>query len=292
MTDEDQTVTPSHHARPAREAGGERVLPKAPGRRVLHGDLTELVAHPWGEAGLWVVLLAAAFVDVATFHQVLLLVMTNATTGLVWGVVIGFVAVALALAHHFGGRVKLSLNPGVATTSTLGAGPIAWTCFGIWSALGLIAFLVRLLFDDPGQGGGSTFVVDGQVVDVGAGDELLTRALSALLFLALYVATGALSALAGYTRQTAARRWGRVKRRRHRAERRHAVAKADLVYAQQLLAAIEEERKRRDADLASALQRCEAATSGLKQEVRLKLGRAPHLRGDAPPWNRPRTDPT
>jgi len=260
---------------------------------VIHGDLSQLIAHPLGEAGLWVVLLAAAFVDIATFHQVLLLVMTNATTGTVWGVAIGFVAVALALAHYVGGRAKLSLTPSSATTSTLGAGPIAWICFGIWSAMGLISFLVRLLIDDGGQGGGTTFVVDGEVVDVGAGDQALTRLLSALMFLVLYLATSALSALAGYTRQTAARRWGSVKRRRRRAERRHATAQADLMYAQQLLDAIEQERKRRDADLTSAMQRCNAAASGLKQEVRLKLERSPSgRRATDPSLEQPGTDRT
>ena len=268
-------MTQPRHARPEPAPGDERTLPKASGRRVIHGDLSQLIAHPLGEAGLWAVLIAAAFVDVATFHQVLLLVMRNATTGMVWIVVVGFVAVALALAHYVGGRAKLSLTPGSATSTTLGAGTIAWICFGIWSALGLIAFGVRLFIDDGGQGGSSTFVVNGEEVNVGGGDQLLTRVLSALLFLALYLATGALSGVAGYTRQTAARRWGRVEKRRRRAENRYATAAADLVYAQQLLEAIQEERRRRDSDLDSAMQRCDAAASGLKQEVRLKLGRQP-----------------
>lgn len=282
---------PRHAQRdPEPAPGDERKLPKTRGRRVIHGDLSQLMAHPLGEAGVWVVLLAAAFVDIATFHQVLLLVMTNATTGTVWGVAIGFVAVALALAHYVGGRFKLSLAPGSATSITLGARSIALICFGIWSALGLISFLIRLLVNDGGQGGGTTFVVDGQPVDVGGGDEFVTRLLSALMFLALYVATGALSALAGWTRQTAARRWGRVRRREGWAERRYAVARADLVYAEQLLDAIEQERARRDTDLDSAMARCDAAASGLKQEIRLKLAKTSGDRAGNHRPERPGTD--
>lgn len=281
---------PRHAAKPEPDPGDDLKLPRKSGRRVIHGDLSQLIAHPLSEAGLWLVLLAAAFVDVATFHQVLLLVMTNATTGIVWGVVIGFVAVALALAHYVGGRARLSLTPSRATVSTLGAGLIAWICFGIWSTLGLIAFLVRLLIDDASQGGGSTFVIDGQAVDVGAADHAKTRILSALLFLVLYLATGALSALTGYTRQIAARRWGRVDRRRRRAARRAASAHSDLVLAEQLLDAIAAEKQRRTAYRASALQRCDATAAGLKHEVRLKLGATPRDRAAEALPERPRTD--
>ena len=219
-------MTQPRHAKfdPEPDPGDERTLPKKRGRRIIHGDLSELIAHPLATTGVWLVLLAAAFVDIATFQQVLLLVMTNATPGTAAGVSVGFVAVSLALAHYVGGRAKLHLTPSSATTSTIAAEQIAKICFGIWFSLGFVSFLVRLLINDAGQGGGSTIVVDGEDV-ASERDLLLTRVLSALMFLMLYLPTGALSALVGYTRHTAARRSGRIEKRlRRRAETRYSIA--------------------------------------------------------------------
>ena len=235
--------------------------------------------HPLAEVVVWVVLLAAAFVDIATFHQVLLLVMTNATTGTVWGVAIGFVAVALALAHYVGGRAKLSLTPGTATTTTIGAGFIAWICFGIWSALGLISCLIRFLIND---GGGRRH----HVCRRRPGGRRRRRRRVRHEDVERPHVPGAVRS------DRRALRPGRLDppdrgpplgpRRRDAgvvAEHRHATAQADSAYAQQLLGAIEQERNRRDTDLTSAMRWCDAAASGLKQEIRLKL-------------RRPRTDQT
>src|SRR5262249_26828705 len=95
------------HSRVPREAapvdpGPTRLLPLVPpGLRVIHGNLSQVLGRSWGQALAWVVLLAAAGVDIATFYQVLVLVM-NVPAPVVWGAVVGFTAVALALAHQAG----------------------------------------------------------------------------------------------------------------------------------------------------------------------------------------------
>lgn len=289
-------MTAPRHAKfePEPEPGDERTLPKRSGLRVIYGDLSELIAHPLGTAGIWLVLVAAALVDTATFQQVLLLVMTSLSRGEAILFSLGFVAVSLALAHYVGGHAKLSLTPSAARTSTIAAGPIAKICFGIWCMLGLTSFLVRLL-KDVGQGGGSRIVLNGEAI--GGGDQLTSRVLSALLFLTLFAATGALSALVGYTRHTAARRSGRIKRLRRRAERRHGVVRSDLEYARQLLDTIASRRALLDDDLKSALRLCDADATGLKHEVRLRLGPPPeattddHQRPHQPPQQRVRPTP-
>ena len=75
------------------------------------------------------------------------------------------------------------------------------------------------------------------------------------MFLVLFAATGALSALAGYGRQTAARRWGAWAAGVGRNGPHHRPA--DLEYAEQLLRAIEEERS---AATPTSRRRCSGAT--------------------------------
>lgn len=199
-----------------------------PGRRIILGDPSQVLGRSWGQLVAWLVLVAGAGVDVATFYQVLILVM-NAPEEVVWGAVIGFTAIALALAHRVGTLAGDAANP----RNMVGAKVTAWVCFAIWLTLGITGFLVRLLIQGADAGGGSMFMVDGQPVDVRS--ETTSQYLSALLFLVLYLATGMVSGLAGYIRPNpAARLWKRALRKRTRASRRYADSQSRLATARKL----------------------------------------------------------
>src|SRR6476619_4059373 len=77
------------------------------GRGTVHGDLSQMAA-PTRMSGLlyYAVLLVAAGIDIATFYQVLALVMRNVPDEVVWLGVVGFTVTALSLAHTIGVRVR------------------------------------------------------------------------------------------------------------------------------------------------------------------------------------------
>ena len=123
--------------------------------------------------------------DVAAFHQVVSLVLRDQGDALVWLMVVGLTAIALTLAH-FAGRLARDV--------TAGHGTATWkqvfACAIPWVALGLAAFAVRLIVAD--SSGGTT--VDGTIVGGGDVGTSARQASAAVLFLALYVGSGAVAA--------------------------------------------------------------------------------------------------
>jgi hypothetical protein len=254
-----------------------------PGPRIILGDPSQLLGWSWGQVVAWVVLLAAAGVDVAMFYQVLVLVM-NAPEPVVWGAVVGFTAVALALAHRAGTQAREATNP----RNEAGARLTASMCFTIWLVLGITAFIVRYMVQAAGDGGGSVFIVDGQQQPIGADSQTTSQHLSALLFLVLYLATGMVSGLAGWLRPNpAARKWKKALRKRSRASRRVADSDEKLAFARQLAASIASQRERRMAVWADAQRRCNSATVQLKAEARLMIEEARRQLLPAPPASTP-----
>ena len=171
-----------------------------PGRGTVHGDLSQM-AGPARMSGLlyYAVLTVAAGIDIATFYQVLALVMRNVPDEVVWLGVVGFTVTALALAHTMGVRARERVDEG---KQVLGSSSI-WLLFSIWLFVGLTAFVVRLTAAPPAVTGGTTIIEEGQPVFAPAApaDDPL---LAALLFLALYFATGAVASVAGYLRHNSA----------------------------------------------------------------------------------------
>src|SRR5690606_16827923 len=99
--------------------------------------------------------------------------------------------------------------------------------------------------------------------------------LAALLFLALYFATGAVAGVAGYLRHnSAAKRYEATMRNRSDVARLAASSAADLALARQTLAALEEERRRREEGWVKAQEEWQAIARRLKQEARLRLASA------------------
>ncbi len=132
----------------------------------------------------------AALADAGAFIQVVALLMPELAAEFVWIMVAGLTATALFLSHTTGSLFR-DRREGVASAGRGVLGAVA----SAWLALGVTAFLVRV-FADVEIGGGSTFVVDG--LDVGSDPSGGISLLQALLFAALYVATGVTAACGGY----------------------------------------------------------------------------------------------
>jgi hypothetical protein len=239
-------------------------------RGTVHGDLSQMGSRPWGGLVYFGVLAVAAGIDIATFYQVLALVMSNVPDEVVWLGVVGFTTTALALAHTMGVRIRARVESGERAMSS----PSAWLCFVIWLFVGGTAFIVRLVAAPPTATGGTTIVEDGQIVTApatGADSALL----AALLFLALYFATGTVAGLAGYMRHnSAARAYRTSMRSRASAARQAARTVADLTLARQTKVALDEERRRRLEGWQKSQQEWAAIAKRLKQEARLRLAAA------------------
>lgn len=280
----DPTVTQSRVPREAVpvDPGATRLLPLVPpGLWVIHGNLSQILGRTWGKALTWVVLLAAAGVDIATFYQVLILVM-NVPAPVVWGAVVGFTAVALALAHQAGTQANAAVNPG---NVVVGAKATAWACFATWLLLGVTAFIVRFVVQSANQDASSMFIVDGQPQTIGIDSQTTSQHLSALLFLVLYLATGLIAGLAGFGQpDPEGRLWSRAVRKRSRASRRYASSQSDLATAMQLAESIKRMRERRTAAWAMAQLQCGCAAVRLKQEARLMIQ---EVRNSPPPTEPP-----
>lgn len=236
--------------------------------RVIHGNLAQIAGQPWTHALFWFVLIAAAGVDVVTFHQVLLLAM-NETEVFLWAAVVGFTVVALTLAHYMGVQARHATNP----RNVAGARVIGWICLGVWLLLGVTAFWFRYIVAQPVDSGASMFVVDGaEQTSASATGGAQAQHMSAVLFLTLYIGTGTISGLAGFVRHNVdAKQYNRAVSRRTQVARRHAHSKSVLASARQLWEAINRVRDRRNEQWANVEAQCSDAARRLKQEARLYL---------------------
>lgn len=261
----------------------------APSGPVIAGNLAEIVGRPWTEAIFWVVVLAAGAVDIATFYQVLVVVL-NAPEWLVWAAVIGFVAVVLTLAHHTGLYIRLAVGPRHVTAATT----MAWT-FGIgWLLLGLVAFGVRFTVTQPLSSDASTFSGDGVTPQSFGAADTTAQHVTALLFLAFYVATGIITGLAGgYARPDPnAKLFGRAVDQRSTAVRRHAATQRRFGRIVHLAEALDEAYARSDKGLATAEKESVAAAERLKREIRLRIAaRQPSAAADGQQHDNEETSP-
>jgi len=241
------------------------------GRGTVHGDLSQMASPPRiGGLLYYAVLLVAAGIDIATFYQVLALVMRNVPDEVVWLGVVGFTVTALALAHTMGVRARDQVDNGKQVLASASV----WMLFVIWLFVGVTAFIVRLTAAPAQVTGGTTIIEEGQPVltPSAPSDNPL---LAALLFLALYFATGAVAGLAGYLRHnSAAKQYEATLRNRSDVAKVAAASAADLALARQTLVALEEERRRREEGWVKAQEEWQAIARRLKQEVRLRLASA------------------
>jgi hypothetical protein len=171
---------------PEPAAAGTRATPPA---ERGYANATDVAGLPLTEIVYWFALALAAAADVAAFHQVVSLVMRDQGDALVWLMVVGLTVIALTLAH-FAGRLArdVSAQHGTATRRQV------LLCALPWVALGLAAFAVRLIVAD--SSGGTT--LDGTIIGGDTVGRQARQTSGAVLFLALYVGSGAVAAFGAY----------------------------------------------------------------------------------------------
>lgn len=174
-----------------------------------HRDPGEIVGSPSSEyVPVLVLLLVVACADVAIFYQILATAVLQALPNLlVWLAVAGFTTCSLLLAHFVGRLVK---------DRRVGHGPSELALIvgttSVWLALGLAAFVVRVLTAEQGPGGtAATAVASGSQTWAGAA-----------LFLVLYIGSGTVSAVGAYLARNL------LRDRFHKARRRHRRARKQL----------------------------------------------------------------
>jgi len=168
--------------------GGDGPRDRGPGQRG-YANAADVAGKSWTEVVYWFALALAAAADIAAFHQVVSLVMRDQGDALIWLMVIGLTVIALTLAH-FAGRLArdATAKHGTATWKQVYACAIPWT------VLGLAAFAVRLLVADSSGG----TIVDGSVIGGDGAGQSVRQISGAVLFLALYVGSGAVAAVGEY----------------------------------------------------------------------------------------------
>jgi len=242
---------------------------------VITRSLGDILGSGWTRLGLWIVALAAALVDVGTFYQVLVSVL-DAPERVVWVVVFGFAAVALTLAHWAGWQSRQHQNPRSPHRSRM----LAVVLFAIWFGLGVLAFVIRYQLAQADSSNTSTVDTNGSVTTAPGGIDKTTEHYAAVFFFMLYIATGAVAAVAGYFRpDPAARQVGRAQRRRARAARRHARTAQQFTRVEKTAEKIEAARRRREAARQAAENQCRSAAERLKAQSSLFLRRAVPVSG-------------
>jgi len=213
----------------------------------------------------------AALADVAQFYQVLELVMPTQNGLLITLAVVGFTAAVLYLSHYAGLLLRRTRARATADRGRriIGLVPAA-LCVLLWLALGLTAFRVRYHVAPPPSGPVPLVIGDAAAPSVTQIDPYALEA--GLMFLMLYLATGAIAAVGGYlghhplrgVYRAALREQTRTAERAAATAHQVAMAEAERDSHRELLRAAELIRaKERQARLALAEQ--------LKQHARLRL---------------------
>jgi hypothetical protein len=155
-----------------------------------HGDPVLLAGGRRGGIIYLCALFAAAAADIVAFYQVVLLIQTRLTSHESAVLVVGFTAMALALAHFVGTMLRDRkagakwMHPILLIMPALG-----------WLALGAIAFWARLA-SNIGASTGYEPPGDSSAASSASGPH--ATLISAAIFAGLYVATGAVALIGGY----------------------------------------------------------------------------------------------
>ncbi len=205
MTHPDDEGTKPHDPRPtAQRISGATPSSELADLQVLLGPRESRLYTPWGNAGhsdptllagrplssyIHVIALClAATADVGAFFQIVELVLPTYTEGLVFIVVLGFTATVLYLAHACGVLFR-DHKAGAGWVN----GTLPYLCALIWLGLGVAALAVRLQVLSISSSTFSLSVGSAQPSSVPS-----IRYGSAILFFALYVATGLVAGIGAY----------------------------------------------------------------------------------------------
>jgi hypothetical protein len=252
MTAEPSQSRRNHRLPPEPSPG--TYLPAKPARpRRGYQQPEEAAARHAGGIVYVAALLFAAGADVVAFYQVLSRTLTDLRIALVCLAVAGFTVMSLTLAQ-FAGRL---LRDRAAGYGTPGRWP-AWLVLIPWTLLGLAALLARLIIalGDLSQ----------PTTNSGADDQGPKALSAAILFLVLYLASGAVAGFGEYlTRNPLRAKYRAACRDHHRAQRR--LARSQPAYERALSVWEQHERTLRAeaADYQAAVDLRQAQGSELKR---------------------------
>jgi hypothetical protein len=153
-----------------------------------YGDPTLIAGRPRSSYMYLIVLLFAAGADIGAFFQIIELVLAQDPLYLVYIVVFGFTATALSLAHR-AGALSRDRVAGAAWVGKI----MPLLCGITWLLLGIAAFYVRITLLATSITGPLSFSLDSPSVKSGSYADQ-----SAIVFLALYLATGLVTWMGAY----------------------------------------------------------------------------------------------
>lgn len=227
-------------------------------RRTIVGNLALIAGRSfWVALVSYAILLGAGVTDLMTFHQAIELAIDQ-DEWILWTIVGGFTLIAILLSHMVGQFGHRSVRSRHAPGSRI----IACSALAGWVALGAMSFLFRWNFTaDAGP-------LTGPSGDVLPADPSVDEGhYTALLFVALFVGTGVVSAVAGYNKPSAAvGQYLRARRKLDKAnEVRVELAEASTA-ADALARTVEESRRGHEADWQSMAQATIQLSKRLKDE--------------------------
>lgn len=250
------------------------------------GNVGELAGRGiWALATLYVVLLLAMVADLITFRQVVERVVNDTA---VFPLVLALTVTTTYVAHRAGEAFARAAQWRRGVQRTLRRTLGAWALSGVWLAMGIGAFLFRLLAPTPVSSDTTTSYVTGAGTAPADGSSTM----SAVLLLLLYLLTGAVALTAGYHRpRVEIAQYARTHRRLRRVEPRLGFLLRDVTEAQALSRGLEELGQARSRQYDVEAARCEAAATRAKADAailtrRLQKSATGHAHW-RPPYHRP-----
>jgi hypothetical protein len=207
----------------------------------------------------------------AAFYQIVLLVQAQLTEWQVVVVVVAFGAIALFTAHYAGTQ----LRDRMAGATWIQLFMIV-LCAIAWVSLGAVAFWVRLHGHAAGGSQAPTLSVTGSAAPPSTGSTNSTQntALSAAMFAALYVATGAVTLVGSYlTHNPLHGKFTHATRQHRAAAKRNAEAAKALGDAEAKRAFFDAKIAAAERVRDEALKSRHALSQELKQHARLEIAK-------------------
>ncbi|GIF06859.1 hypothetical protein Asi03nite_43970 [Actinoplanes siamensis] len=209
---------------------------------------------------LYVVLALAMVADLITFRQVVERMLNDAT---VFPLVVALTVTTTYVAHLAGECLRRARE----TRRRIRRAVLGWGLAGVWLAMGLGAFVFRLLAPAPPSGDAASAWANAGPAPADDG-----QALGAVLMLLLYGLTGAIALTAGYHRPRAeVAQYTRTSRRLRRAEPRHGALLRDAAEARALRAQLDELRDSRKRQYAVEIDRCRSAARRIRAEAAILI---------------------
>jgi hypothetical protein len=208
---------------------------------------------------LYLVLFLAMVADLITFRQVVERVVNDSA---VFPLVLALTVTTTYVAHRAGEAFKTAKE----ARRNVRRAVSAWTLSATWLAMGIGAFLFRLLAPAPAGANAVENYVSSGAATPGAADG--SPVLSAVLLLLLYLLTGAIATTAGFQRpRPEVEQYKRADRKLRTVGPRLAALRRDVAEAEALRRQLTDLRVGRKEQYAVEVGRCKAAAQRVKAEA-------------------------